>query len=206
MAVLGGIGVIAVAAGSVIGLLFIAAAVGLFFFIKKKNEAVPATTARIMAEERRLAGDFAVNQARHDLQIDDEVWRTARDSGHCVSIMEATDVVVFAAGHKLSPKVRIVTTAILPAGLLHHETVWDALSHTSSHPEYEVLPWSRIARVRRDSGRLLIESVGGSSISVQINGEGVVNNTTRLALSDEELITRTVLPFVSAAQQRLLNS
>lgn len=201
------IGLGAAPGGLLITLVCGGAVYGLMVRRRNANDPVPALRLSRMLEEQDAACAMARSQAQVDNAIDAGVWREAEDAGTVLSFPQASRI-VRRGGVDLAWKMRIVTTVVTDDGLVTHATTWNALAGADrsafSNPEYELIPWRSVSRARIQSGRMIIETVGGSNITVsvqaapreQVEGEFFVGG-------DAQRITGLTNTFIAGVQARI---
>jgi hypothetical protein len=214
------IGVIALGAVFVVGAfgVVILLAAGAFIFYsyqnwQKANGPIDAYRFSRMVRERTAAIDAfeGGDQCRIDNDVSKEDWDEAEASKRVVRLTEVSndglhgDVLGIAIheGEWIAREIRQTTAIALRRGLVLHSTIFDAVLAMNKAPAYETIPWAAISRVRRQSGSILVETMGGSQLTLSISTADQERDESLEELNSPEYVNEFVIPFVRAAQRFL---
>jgi hypothetical protein len=187
---------------AIIGLLGIAAIVFYVLRVKKEN-AVPvdATQLQILRESQVSAGVRARNQIEVDLGLTRVEIEDAESNHRFIHAGIGSDP------NPMSPdifrSVTYYTAVVTPRGIGWHVSTFSLLTNQFSLGESELMLWNRVARVVRESGKLVIEASSGSRREFPLDS---LKTPGDFSGSPESYITTMVNPFVQAAQKYLGDS
>jgi hypothetical protein len=156
----------------------------------------------------------AQGQARIDGGVDPQEWSDAGDSGRIVTVAHALGRATEVDGHRVASRLRITTAAATDSGLVVHATTWDASRGPDPREggftagEAQLIPWRSVASIRRTATTLSVETVTGTTVSVDLttathaDAESLDDGEGEL-MTPPETIARTVNLFVEAAQRKV---
>jgi len=181
---------------------------------QKANGPIDAYRFSRMVRERTAAIEAfeSGDQCRIDNDVAKEEWDEAQSSKRVVRLMELppqnkalgepTGIAIH-EGEWIAREIRQVTAVALRRGLVLHSTTFDAVLAGNRTPAYETLPWAVISRVRRESGSILVETFGGTQLSLSISTAEQERDDSVEELNSPEYVNEYVIPFVRAAQRFL---
>lgn len=173
---------------------------------KKENGPIDAYHFARMVQERTGAMEAfeSGDQCRIDNDVPQDEWDEANSSKRVVRLVEISeDEVATHEGAWIAREIRQVTAAALRHGLVLHSTTFDAAIAANRTPAYETIPWAVISRVRRESGSILVETVGGTELRMSITTAEKERNDNIDQLNSSEYVDDVVIPFVRSAQRFL---
>jgi hypothetical protein len=218
--VIGGIALAAVFVTGPLGVILLIGA-GAFIYSsyqtwQKENGPIDAYRFSRMVRERKAAVDAfeTGDQCRIDNDVSKDEWADAESSKRIVRLTQLSvvarhgDVLGIAVheGEWIAREIRQVTAVALRRGLVLHSTTFDAVLAMNKTPAYETIPWAAISRVRRESGSILIETIGGTQLRYSISTAEQERDESLEELNAPEYVNEFVIPFVRAAQRFLLEA
>lgn len=208
--IIGLVGLGAAFAIPVLGLLVLVLA-GAYIFNayqtwQKENGPIDAYRFSKMVSERTAAMEAfeGGDQCRLDNDVPQDEWGEASDSKRVVRIQDISeDETATHEGDWIAREIRQVTMVALRRGLVLHSTTFDAILARNKTPAYETIPWAVIARVRRESSSILVETVGGTELRYSITTAEQERDEDIDELNSPEYVNDFVIPFVRSAQRFL---
>lgn len=177
------------------------------------NAPVPALRVDVMVQERENARRRAKAQARIDLAADPTEWEDAVRSGRVVTLASA-DYILPLGRVTLSPRVEFTTSAALDRGLAVHRTTWNAergddpRAGAFSRGQPQLVPWSAVSRLHRSGHQMVIETMGGSSIRLDLRGGDEIAADLEGSAADgyDHVISPYILQFYDAVQRKVMTA
>jgi hypothetical protein len=173
---------------------------------QKENGSIDAYRFSRMVRERTGAMEAfeTGDQCRIDNDVSKEEWDEAGSSKRIVRLVEIPEGgTATREGAWIAREIRQVTAVALRRGLVLHSTTFDAILAANRAPAYETIPWAVISRVRRESGSILIETVGGTELRISITTAEQERDEDIDRLNSPEYVNDFVIPFVRSAQRFL---
>jgi hypothetical protein len=173
---------------------------------QKENGPIDAYRFARMVRERTGAMDAfeSGDQCRIDNDVLQDEWDEAVSSKRVVRLVEISEgETATHEGVWIAREIRQVYAVALRRGLVLHSTTFDAILAANRAPAYETIPWAVISRVRRESGSILIETVGGTELRISITTAEQERDEDIDRLNSPEYVNDFVIPFVRSAQRFL---
>jgi hypothetical protein len=193
-----------------IGLIFLLLA-GAFIFNayqtwQKENGPIDAFRFARMVRERTAAMEAfeSGDQCRIDNEVPQDEWDEAVASKRIVRLLEISEgETATHEGAWIAREIRQVYAVALRRGLVLHATTFDAVLAANRTPAYETIPWAVISRVRRESGSIRVETIGGAELRISITSAEQERDEDIDRLNSPEYVNDFVIPFVRSAQRFL---
>lgn len=173
---------------------------------QKENGPIDAYRFARMVRERTGAMEAfeSGDQCRIDNDVSQDEWDEANSSKRVVRLVEISEgQVATHEGAWIAREIRQVTAVALRRGLVLHSTTFDAVLAANRAPAYETIPWAVISRVRRESGSILVETVGGTELRISITSAEQERDEDIEQLNSPAYVNDFVIPFVRSAQRFL---